>query len=180
MDQKQPIEVEVADDVQDELTSLMAVEPSPEFAARVRQRIAADAAAPDWKSAHFALPVLAAAAVVAFAVLLIFTVNRRIAPVHQMPAGATRTVEPAATDVSTPVLEPAVVAASRYEEASAAVVPRGEIVVIQQLLSAARSGRFAFELVPAGVPVADELTAPEPISVPPIELLPIGGSRAFE
>lgn len=178
MDEKQ--QIEATDDVQDVLASLMAVEPSPEFEARVRQRIAADADAPDWRSGHLGLPVLAAAAVIAFGVLLIFTVDRRIAPAHQMPASATRTVEPAASDLSTPALEPAVVAASRQEEKPPAVVPRGEIVAIQQLLSAARSGRFEFELVPAGVPVADALSAPEPISVPPIELMPIGASGAFE
>jgi len=174
MDEKQ--QIEAADDVQDELASLMAVEPSPAFAARVRQRIAADADAPDWRSVDLALPVLAVAAVVAFGVLLIFTMNRRTAPEHQMSAAATRNAEAAASDLSTP----AVVTASRQKEEPPAVVPRSEIVAIQQLLSAARSGRFEFELVPAGVPVADELSAPEPISVPPIELMPIGGGSAFE
>jgi hypothetical protein len=178
MDEKQ--QIEAADDVQDVLASLMAVEPSPEFAARVRQRIAADADALEWRSVHLALPVLAAAAVVAFGVLLIFTVDRRVAPAHQMPASATRTVEPAASDLSTPVLEPAVVAVSRQEEEPPALVPRGEIVAVQRLLSAARAGRFEFQLVPAALPVADELSAPEPISVPPIELMPIGASSAFE
>ena len=178
MDEKQ--QIEAADDVQAVLASLMAVEPSPQFAARVRQRIAAGADAADRRSLHLALPVLAAAAVVAFGVLLIFTVNHRIEPAHQMPTGATRTVEPAASGRSTPAPATAVVAASRQEVEPPAVVPRGEIVAIQQLLSAARSGRFEFELVPAGVPVADELSAPEPISVPPIELMPIGATRAFE
>jgi len=178
MDEKQ--QIEAADDVQDVLASLMAVEPSPQFAARVRQRIAAGADAADWRSVRPALPVLAAAAVVAFGVLLIFTVNRRIVPAHQMPTGATRTVEPAASDLSTPAPATAVVAAPRQEETAPALLPKGEIVAIQQLLSAARSGRFEFELVPAGVPVADELSAPEAISVPPIELMPIGASSAFE
>ena len=178
MDEKQ--QIESADDVQDVLASLMAVEPSPDFAARVRQRIAVDADAPDWRSVHLALPVLAAAAAVAFGVLLIFTVDRRIAPAHQMPASATRTVEPVASDLSTSVLEPAVVAASRQEEKSPAIVPRGEIVAVRQLLAAARAGRFEFELVPAGVPVADQLSPPGPISLPPIEMMPIGTSSSFE
>ena len=55
-----------------------------------------------------------------------------------------------------------------------------EIVAIQQLLSAAQAGRFEFELAPAGVPVADELSAPDPISLPPIEMMPIGTSSSFE
>jgi hypothetical protein len=174
MDEKQ--QIEAADDVQDVLASLLAVEPSPQFTARVRQRIAADADARDWRSVRLALPALAAAAVVVFGVLLIFTGNR---PQRLMPASAAPTVEPL-PDLSTPAPAAAVVAAPLREEQPPALVPRGEIVVIQQLLAAARAGRFEFELVPAGVPVADELSPPEPISVPPIELMPIGASSAFE
>ena len=68
----------------------------------------------------------------------------------------------------------------QQEERPTALVPRNEIVAIEQLLSAARAGRFEFELAPAGVPVADELSAPDPISVPPIELMPIGTTSSFE
>ena len=51
---------------------------------------------------------------------------------------------------------------------------------MQRLLSAAQADRFQFELVPAGVPVADHLSPPEPISVPPIELMPIGATSSLE
>jgi hypothetical protein len=53
-------------------------------------------------------------------------------------------------------------------------------VAVERLLSAARAGRFEFELVPAGVPAADEISTPGPISLPAIELMPIGASSLFE
>ena len=156
MDEKQ--QVEAADDLQDALASMMAVEPSPEFAARVRQRIAGDADVRQGRFVSLVLPGLAAAAVVVLGVLLIFTGTRRIAPERLMPA-ATRDSERAPAE-SAPSSEPAAVVLVQQEERPAALVPRNEIVAIEQLLSAAQAGRFEFELVPAGVPVADELSAP--------------------
>ena len=78
MDEKQ--RVEAADDIQDALASMMAVEPSPEFVARVRQRITAGADAREWKSVRLVLPALAAAVVVVVGVLLIFTGNQAHCP----------------------------------------------------------------------------------------------------
>ena len=60
-----------------------------------------------------------------------------------------------------------------------ALVPRNEIVAVEKLLAAAQAGRFEFETVPAGVPVAGEISTPGPISLPAIELMPIGAS-SFE
>jgi hypothetical protein len=176
MDEKQ--QIEAAGDVQDELASLMAVEPSPEFSARVRQRIAADAGARDWKSVHLAVPALAAIAVVVLGFVLVLTGSRRVAPEPPTPEAVTRVVQPAPAP-SAPAA--AVVAAPRRQiDDPPALVPTGEIVAVRQLLSAARAGRFEFELVPAGVPVADQLSAPGPISLPPIEMMPIGTSSSFE
>jgi hypothetical protein len=175
MDEKQ---VEAADDIQNVLASMMAVEPSPEFTARVRQRMAADADAREWRAAHLVLSALAAAAVVVLGVLLILTGSQRIAPEPLMPTVATSDLEPEPRVSGSS--EPAAAAAPRQEEAPRALVPRNEIVTIRRLLSAAQAGRFEFELVPEGVPVADELSAPDPISVPPIELMPIGVTSSFE
>jgi len=177
MDEKQ--RVEAADDIEDALASMVAVEPSPEFAARVRQRIAAGAGAREWRAVHVVLSALAAAAVVVLGVLSIFTGSQRIAPEPLMPTVATRDLEPA-PGVSTRSSEPAAIVAVQREERPTALVPRNEIVAVRQLLSAAQAGRFEYELVPPGVPVADQLSAPDPISVPPIELMPIGTSSSFE
>ena len=176
MDEKQ--QVEAADDLQDALASMMAVEPSPEFAARVRQRIAGDADVRPGRFVSLVLPGLAAAAVVVLGVLLIFAGTRRIASEGPMPA-ATRDLERAPVE-SAPSPEPSAGVVVQQEEQPTPLVPRNEIVAIQQLLSAAQAGRFEFELVPPGLPVAAELSAPDPISVPPIELMPIGASSSFE
>ena len=176
MDEKQ--RVEAADDIQDALASMMAVEPSPEFVARVRQRIAAGADAREWRSVRLVLPALAAAAVLVVGVL-IFTGTRRIAPERLMPDAATREPVPA-PGLPTPSSDAAAAVALRQGEGPPALVPRNEIIAIQQLLSAAQAGRFEFELVPAGLPVATELSPPGPISLPPIEMMPIGTSSSFE
>ena len=176
MDEKQ--QVEAADDLQDVLASLMAVQPSPEFAARVRQRIAGDVDGRQGRFVSLVLPGLAAAAVVVLGILLIFTGTRRIAPERPMPDGSATSVSQPAS--GTPAPSETVAVAAPHAMGPDALVPRSEIVAIQQLLSAARAGRFEFELVPAGVPVATELSAPDPISVPPIELMPIGASSSFE
>jgi hypothetical protein len=175
MDEKQ--QVEASDDLQDALASMMAVEPSPEFAARVRQRIAGDADGRQERFVSLVLPGLAAAAVVVLGVLLIFTGTPRIAPERPMPDGAATSVSQPASGTFAPS-EP--VAVEPQAKGTDALVPRNEIAAIQQLLSAAQAGRFEFELAPAGVPVADELSAPDPISVPPIELMPIGTTSSFE
>ncbi len=171
MDEKQ--QVEAADDIQDALASMMAVEPSPEFVARVRQRIAAGADDREWRSVRLVLPALAAAAVLVVGVL-IFT-----APERLMPAAAMREPVPA-PGLPTPSSDAAPAVALRQGEGPPALVPRNEIIAIQQLLSAAQAGRFEFELVPAGLPVATELSPPGPISLPPIEMMPIGTSSSFE
>ena len=177
MDEKQ--QVETADDVQDALASLMAVEPSPGFVARVRQRIAADAGVREWSAGRLVLPALAGAAVVVLGVLLVKTGTTRIVPGRGAPAVATRDFQ-AAPSVPTAASMPAVAVAVQQEARPTAFVPQDEIVTMQRLLSAAQAGGFEFELVPAGLPVASELSAPEPISVPPIELLSIGSSSSLE
>lgn len=176
MDEKQ--QVEPAGDIQDTLASLMAVEPPPGFAARFRQRIAADADAREWKPVSLVVPALAAVAVVVLGMLLIFTGTRRIEPEQRMPGAATRASE-SAPDGAARSSEPAAIVAFQ-EQPPSPLVPRNEIVTMQRLLSAAQADRFQFELVPAGVPVADHLSPPEPISVPPIELMPIGANSSLE
>lgn len=168
MDEKQ--QVEPAGGIQDALTSLMAVEPSPGFTARVRQRIAADADAREWRPIYLIVTALGAVAIVVLGVLLTITGTRRIAPEQLMSDVPTRVAGP----------ESAVSAPSSEPERSTALIPRNEIIAVQQLLSAAQAGRFAYELVPAGVPVATELSVAEPISAPPIELIPFGTSPSFE
>ena len=146
MDEKQ--QVEAADDLQDALASLMAVEPSPEFAARVRQRIAGDADVRQGRFVSLVLPGLAAAAVVVLGVLLIFTGTRRIAPERPMPDGAATSVSQPASGTSAPS-EPAAVAPQAGTDRPLSS-RETEIVAIQQLLSAAQAGRFEFELGTGG------------------------------
>lgn len=170
-------QVEAADEIQDALASMMAVEPSPDFAARVRQRIAADAAVRQWSARQF-VPALAAAAVVALGVLVIFNGTRRMTREPLVPAATTREVAPAPA-VSMPLPELAAAVAGPQEPLPA-LVPRNEILAIRRLVADAQAGRFEFEFVPAGVPVANELSAPDPILLPPIEMMPIGTSSSFE
>jgi hypothetical protein len=176
MDEKPQVETA---DIEDALTSMLAVEPSPGFAARVRHRIAADSETRAWKSAQLIVPALAAAAVIVAGVLVIFSGTRRLVPEPVMPAAATRDQAPV-PGVATPASEAAAVVTVQQEERPAALVPRNEIIAVQRLLSVARAGRFEYALVPAGVPVAGELSAPAPISLPPIEMMPIGASSSFE
>ena len=176
MDEKQ--QVEPTGDIHDALASMMAVEPSLGFAARVRQRIAADADAREWKPVALVVPALAAVAVVVLGILLIFTGSRRIAPERLMP-GSARVSEPGPV-MPAPWSGPAAVVAIQPEQPPIPLVPKNEIVTMQRLLSAAQADRFQFELVPAGVPVADHLSPPEPISVPSIELMPIGANSSSE
>ena len=171
MDEKHDI------DIQASLTSMMAVEPSPEFAARVRQRIAADGGAREWRSVYLAIPALAAAVVV-LGMVLILTGHRRVAPERVIPPSAIRDVEPVSV-VSMPAAEQARSAVPVDGLTPRALVPRNEIVAVEKLLAAAQAGRFEFEIVPAGVPVAGEISRPGPISLPAIELMPIGAS-SFE
>ena len=172
MDEKHDI------DIQASLTSMMAVEPSPEFAARVRQRIAADRGAREWRFVHLVIPALAATAVVVLGMVLILTGHRRVAPERVIPPSAIRDVEPVSV-VSMPAAEQARIAVPVDGLTPRALVPRNEIVAVEKLLAAAQAGRFEFEIVPAGVPVAGEISRPGPISLPAIELMPIGAS-SFE
>ena len=177
MDEKQ--QLGAVDDIQAALASMIAVEPSPEFAARVRQRIAAAAGAREWRSAFLAIPALGAAAVVALVVVLIFTGTRRVGVDRPIPSIATRHHEPAPV-VSSAEATPMPAAVPPTELTAGVLVPSNEIVAVERLLSVAQAGRFEFELVPPGVPVAHELSTPGPISLPAIELLPIGASSSFE
>jgi hypothetical protein len=172
MDKKHDIDIQAA------LASMMAVEPSPEFAARVRQRIAAERGAREWRSIHLVIPALAAAVVV-LGMVLILTGNRRVSPERVMPASAIRDVEPEPI-VSMPAGEQARSAVPVDGPTPRALVPKDEIVAVEKLLAAAQAGRFEFEIVPAGVPVAGEISTPGPISLPAIELMPIGASSSFE
>src|SRR5262245_52784648 len=107
MDEKR--QVAEPDDIQDALASMMAVEPSPAFAARVRQRIAADADVPAWRFVHLVLPALVTTAVVMLCVLLTFAITRRSGPERARPA-VTRVSEPEPV-ASAPSPEPAAVVA---------------------------------------------------------------------
>jgi hypothetical protein len=176
MDEKQHIET--IDDIQDALASMVAVEPSPEFAARVRQRIAGGVQPREWRGEHLVLPALATAAVLVLSGLLIVSETRRVAPERAISGMATRDGEPA-TGISRPPPEPSASEVPPQAEL-AALVPRNEVVAVERLLSAAQAGRFEFELVPAAVPVATELSAPGPISVPPIELILFGNNSSLE
>ena len=172
MDEKHDIDIQAA------LATMMAVEPSPEFAARVRQRIAADRGAREWRAVHLVIPALATAAVVVLGMVLILTGGRRVAPEPVTPASAIRDVEPVPI-VSMPAAEQARSAQPVEGLTPRAIVPRNEIVAVEKLLAAAQAGRFEFEIVPAGVPVAGEISMPGPISLPAIELMPIGAG-SFE
>jgi hypothetical protein len=102
-------------DLDDELRALLAVEPSPEFAARVRERLRTEPVSdPRWKWAW--IPLAAAAAVVVLAAYA--AVSREAVIPPQPPAVATG---PASLPPTSAPASPA--PATRHKESAAAVAP---------------------------------------------------------
>jgi hypothetical protein len=167
-----------------EIESLLAVEPSPEFLARVRARVAAEPAPGGWRTWMLVVPGVA---VVAIAVLIVWP-SREQAPNHHAPA---LPVSQQTAEAVLPVIPPA--ASSEGSRVRSRSIPRGalpsaaptdraididlpEVVIAENevrtfaaLVATIRQRRFD-----VAVPAAPDLDAPlEVKELPPVEPIEI-------
>jgi hypothetical protein len=173
-----------------EIESLLGAEPSPEFVARVRARIAEEPAPGRWRAWMIAVP---AAAVVAIAVLIVWP-SREQAPAHKGPRLYTSQQAAQAAEAVQPAIPPAASSeASRARRRSTprsplsaataidramdidlpeVVIAENEVRTFASLVASIRQRRFD-----VAVPAAPDLDAPIEIrelpSIEPIEIEPI-------
>lgn len=183
MDQDTEI-VSAADQiVSSEIETLMRVEPSPAFLARVRERIGGEPAPGIWNLRQI-LGSAAALGVLAFVVsVTLFWESGQERPETRVSrAVATPAVEapsvagiPGAEAAFAPETHAATLGSAAALAARAPVItPKDELIAVRRLIAAANEGDFRFELASDALPVAERITDPGPIAVPLISLLPIG------
>jgi hypothetical protein len=158
-----------------ELTSLLSIEPSPEFRAKVRARVAGERIARPWHFQWRVAAVGAAAVVVASLVIMRVTPTRPSRPAAQLvekgPAASVPPVLPVPND--RPQMAPVVALAVRQP---APPTNRAEVLIdvsarrgLRQLSALVRDGRARF--------VFDDETVPQPpigdIVVAPIVIEPV-------
>lgn len=165
-----------------EIESLLAVEPSPEFLARVRARVAAEPAPGGW-GLTWMLGVAGAAVAIGIAVMLwpSAEVSPQSAPTFERPQVA-EVVRPPAPPASpavapvrrTPTAEAAPAAAVRRIEIDLpeVVLAENEVKAYSTLVASVGQRRFDAVVPPApdpGVPLAvAELPPVEPLEIEPI------------
>jgi hypothetical protein len=169
----------VSDEALDrELAALLQVEPSPEFVARVRADVSAEAIADRWLSGRW-LAVAAAAVVVIIGASIVIGTRPAQAPaettpfVAEQPPVAPRieprdaAIQPPAT-VSSPA-QTAAVAAPPSSTSEVVVSPR-EAAGLHYLLAALHEGRLDSAVMPniQSDDIADMPIAIEPITVEPL------------
>jgi hypothetical protein len=178
------------DEALDDLRRALAIDPSPEFAVRVRARVHDERARGwRWRGSRawlIALVPAAAAVVLALQVLPNQTPTTPARPVASEPprADLARTDtpaipgrEPAASAPATRAVPPNRTSSRAVMTAAAAttrrepevIIPDDQRVALMRLLAALREGSA---IVPPGAPIVDELTG-ELLEPTPIELLPI-------
>lgn len=167
-----------------DLERLLSIEPSPEFAAKVRARIAAEPAARSWSLARLLLLPLAAAAVLAIVVTVSTFWKVRDA---ERPFTATRQGDivlspPKPMEVPAPVAVAAAVSRPSVRRATAPRQPEVEILIdpaitdaIRRLALAARNTTLdgsKGESIAAPNAESDVLPIAEPLNVPELVLKP--------
>jgi hypothetical protein len=174
---------EPLNDLDAELRELLAVDPSPEFAAQVRARVRADALTPGWW--NFRWTAAAAATVLIVAGLLVFKASalRETTPalppvaVVAQPRPPQAIADPPVQSRVAPVIRTArnggrlrpvrrVEGAPREPEV---VVDVRRRAAVQQFLAMARAGLLNAEVLPA------EVQAPVDLVVEPLRIPAIGG-----
>ena len=166
------------DPISETLERALQADPSPEFLARVRQRVAtvpADRSWGGWKAGF------ASAGIAVVLVTVTWIAASRIEP----PDRAAVMPVLASSEVATSVIENLVAARGTSltrqrpldpteRTAPAVLIPRGELAAFRQWIGRVQSGSFGFANVPEAVPVNQE------VSVPEITLMPIGPSDSLE
>ncbi len=168
-----------------DLGQLLATEPSPDLAARIRQAASEPQASPAWRPG-FVLQALAAAAVLAAALV----VMRGRAPAPRPVAVAARTPQASAaaprpgppTAVVAPVA-PSRVAVQRRPQASAprplalpepqVLVPPGQAEALVRLVTLLHRDRLALPLMGTAGEASTDLAEPGSINVASIEIVPL-------
>jgi hypothetical protein len=163
-----------------EIESLLAIEPSPEFVARVRTHVANEPETPRWRLAWVVAPAMGACIVVFAAVMVMSSRPEPAAPVQAV----TPSTVPRAVVERKPTVEPprrvahAAVPARRPPSG----MPRPEVVIsekerqaFEQLLLALAQNRLPVQ-VRAEDP-AEESLAPEPLEIEPLTIEPLQVTR---
>jgi hypothetical protein len=158
-----------------EIEDLLAVEPSPEFVAKVRQRIAAEASPSSrWLSWRHAVAAIGFAAVVGAALLwpsagpVAPRDAEAIAPINQRP-GASASEASVAPVASGPSPRRAFAAPNR-RAASPVLIRRDEATAMNLLLTRVREGTLP-DMTEALAAV--DAAGPEWIAIPPVVIEPI-------
>jgi hypothetical protein len=152
-------------DLDRELTAVLRVEPSPEFAARVRARIATEPGPARWRMPRLAL----AAAGVAIAVLAVNVISSR--PESTRPAGAPMLPHQSFAAIAPLAVAPPSIAPRRASRGERYVMPSDVQVSTSEMLALRRL--FSGEIVapPAGELPVEVVIAPialDAISMPAI------------
>jgi hypothetical protein len=158
-----------------EIEDLLAVEPSPEFVAKVRQRIAAEASPPSlWLSWRHAVAAIGLAAVVGAALLwpsagpVAPRDAEAIAPINQRP-GASASEASVAPVASGPSPRRAFAAPNR-QASSPVLIERDEAKAMDLLLTRIREGALPDM---AEALAAVDAAGPEWIAIHPVRIEPI-------
>ncbi|HEY1303101.1 MAG TPA: hypothetical protein VGF24_06110 [Vicinamibacterales bacterium] len=170
-----------------EIEAALAVDPSPEFVARVRSRVAAEPSSSAWR---MWMPALAAVAVVAVVLAVLWPKwwSKETPLVATAPArGAAETIVATVPD-SAPV-RPVSRPPAAQDRRSPPIEARHAIVLPEVILARNEAGAYATLMVPgretqlrASLPGAPDLSAPvevdkmpkiDPVTLDPIEVEPI-------
>jgi hypothetical protein len=170
-----------------EIETLLAVNPSPAFLVRVRERIGREPAPAAWRIRHLVASAAAAAALLLVVGVTLSWRSVQERPGSQASAGpASPAVEHRSSTAVTPQTDPIVTTPEVHSTTTLpstaapraqlpAVIPQTEIDAVHHLIAAANEGGFRFELASDAVPVAAETYHPGDIVVPLIALPPIAG-----
>lgn len=186
---------EQLDDALQDLRATLSIEPSPEFAAKVRQQIDRAPARSFWNVWTWTT-VAATCGIAAIAGALWLRSNGTVVTPVTTPGDATpatQTTEPSTApslaQSRTPMLTPTAPATQRTampttvraattERKLEVLVPPDQLNAIRQLMSAVRTGEVK-QMAPAPVlidPETGELIKPKPIEIPLITIEPLPGA----
>jgi hypothetical protein len=180
MDQNRHVDESADSWLSAELEAAVAVEPSSSLLPRVRQRIANETVSRRWEVPRTAF----VASGVALTLLLTLSwvaweLQYDAIPMPPTPTFAVARSQPLV--ISTPIepwepdLQPQVPSAAPF-----VLVPRTELAALRRWIMMAQAGDFVFEVAEDAVPVSQELSIPESISVPAITMMPIGPQDSLE
>ena len=181
-EQMTEVDERVVAEAEAELDRLLSIEPSPEFAAKVRARIAAEPPAPSWSWVRLLVPVAAAAAVV-----IVLTLSNRSARGPEQPVATSRQndivliaakpneVLAVAPTTKAPDLRPQVRRATVVQRQPEIIIDPAITAAIQRLAIAARHTTLdgsKGESIAAPNAESDVLPVAEPLNVPELVLKP--------